>query len=794
MLSSMHVQLPRSSSKQKKKELLQRLEKVWNKQENQYCIDCDEKNTSWASILAPVLGASKKMAVFLCYKCCNYHMTLGRNICLVKNLKTANDWTEEEIRVLEAAGNDIANVIYEGKLNIQKPSPADHDAQQMFIYAKYKRLDFLCQKTYEGHHGMWLSSVYKETVNTMNQMAETSIFTSTKSSDTKSSKSSDTKSSIFSSSKSSAAKGSVEFGPELPEAAKCGPESQSDTSTALTESESTIGEEHVVNNWEKDAMARAAKAKEEKEEAEAAKMECSDSVKNDASESDLDPNQRAKTAEEAYVMNQRLQNRLAGRRSSAISGRRRASVSALDAGSMHRAVGARRERKSDPNMVGLPDESKDSAKNMEGDESKATEELPDGEPTTTSEKNSSANNLLDHSKSPATRRMNRRAGRRSTICTGSNGALANDDAGQIKRRSAPCLQELSKSPSSRRITRRASNRKMLGPGPGDLDESPTKERRSRPRKSMRAPGEEPRPRKSMSRRSLSMDDTPDLVKAKDGDGEKAKPRARRGGSRRSITMNCTPEELAELKDAAKRGGNDKEETNKEGDGAEEKPKPRPRRGMSRRSISMDCTPEQVAEVIKKEAKKGKDGAEEKAKPRPRKALSRRSMSMEGSMQGLSLNGASSHGKNRRTRKSSLNKSKSFDATTIKKRGFADEVDIDTDIDTDLDLSISDASLGDSKTCRNSMSETGNKSLVLKGVSLLASLNPKEKNGMEDMVDTSGCSNKDNPSLGKSRAELRAAVSILSSQVADPTVATYYKSVSNLQMENYKSISNLKAEE
>lgn len=777
MLSSMHVPLPRSSSKHKKKELRQRLEKVWNKQENQYCIDCDEKNTSWASILAPVLGASKKMAVFLCYKCCNYHMTLGRDICLVKNLKTADDWTEEEIRVLEAAGNDIANVIYEGKLNIQKPSPQDHDAQQMFIYAKYKNLDFLCHKTYEGHHGMWLSSYYKETVNTMNQMAEavttvpttTSIFTSTKASDTKSS--------IFSSSRASTEKTPVEFGPELPpEAAKCGPESQSDTSTALTESESTIGEEHVVNNWEPDAIARTIKATEEKQEAEASK-ERSDNVKNDKTESDLDATQRTKTMDESFVMNQRLQSRLAGRRSSAISGRRRASVSTLDAGSLHRAAaGARRERRSDPNLVGLPNESKDSAKGTEDDESKATEEVAAGEPTITSEKKSSANNLLDHSKSPSTRRMGRRTGRRSTICTGSGSGTIQEGAGQIKQRSAPNLQDLSKSPSSRRLVRPPSVRANKVGGAGDLDESPTKQRRTRPRMSMRIPatsrdGDERRPRKSMSRKSLSMDDTPDLVKAKDGDEEKPRPRPRRSGSRRSISMNCTPEQIAQLKDA------EKEDTDKEGDAAEEKPKPRPRRGMSRRSVSMDCSPEQVAQ-LKKEAAKGKAGMEEKPKPRPRKAPSRRSLSMEGSMHEPSLHGASSQGKSHRTRKSSLNKSKSFDATTIKNRGFAHEVDIDTDIDTDLDLSISGANEGDSKTRRNGMTEIENKSLVLKGVSVLASLDPKEKNAIEDMVDSSGGSNKDNPTCRKSRAELRAAVSMLSSQFTDPTIATYYKSVSN----------------
>lgn len=153
----------KSKNSKRAAEYLHRLEQVLAKPENQYCADCDEKSTAWASILMPLPGgSSRKMGIICCYKCCNYHFLLGRDVCQVKNMKKADDWSDEEIKILEAGGNDISNVIYEGNLTIVKPSPTNHLEYEQFIESKYLNLEYFCMKTYEAHHGFWFSSYYRE--------------------------------------------------------------------------------------------------------------------------------------------------------------------------------------------------------------------------------------------------------------------------------------------------------------------------------------------------------------------------------------------------------------------------------------------------------------------------------------------------------------------------------------------------------------------------------------------------------------------------------------------------------
>ncbi|CAB9516479.1 Stromal membrane-associated protein 2 [Seminavis robusta] len=160
----------RSNKAKKQAELLQRLRSCRHQLQNQKCADCGEENPAWASLLKTPANLSggydkKKLGVFCCYKCCSYHFQLGRDVCEVKNIKSAEDWTEEEVKTMEMSGNEITNDVYEGLLNSEnesvRPNPEDHGAQAQFVEAKYKQLTFFCKKTYTTQSS-WLSTGSKK--------------------------------------------------------------------------------------------------------------------------------------------------------------------------------------------------------------------------------------------------------------------------------------------------------------------------------------------------------------------------------------------------------------------------------------------------------------------------------------------------------------------------------------------------------------------------------------------------------------------------------------------------------
>ena len=90
-------------------ELLLRLEACVTQAENARCAECPARNPTWASILVPPANASmfsalttdgrrnrkdkkgkKILGVFICQKCSNFHIQMGRTICEVKNLRAAD--------------------------------------------------------------------------------------------------------------------------------------------------------------------------------------------------------------------------------------------------------------------------------------------------------------------------------------------------------------------------------------------------------------------------------------------------------------------------------------------------------------------------------------------------------------------------------------------------------------------------------------------------------------------------------------------------------------------------------
>lgn len=99
-------------------DMLNRLETCLTNPENARCAECPTRNPTWASILVPPANASmfsalttdgrknrkdKKgkriLGVFICQKCSNFHIQMGRTICEVKNLKVPNQCKLRYMRV-----------------------------------------------------------------------------------------------------------------------------------------------------------------------------------------------------------------------------------------------------------------------------------------------------------------------------------------------------------------------------------------------------------------------------------------------------------------------------------------------------------------------------------------------------------------------------------------------------------------------------------------------------------------------------------------------------------------------
>ena len=58
---------------------------------NQKCSDCTENNPTWASILHPPFEGAKPLVALCCFQCCNHHVKLERNTCIVRSPKMAAD-------------------------------------------------------------------------------------------------------------------------------------------------------------------------------------------------------------------------------------------------------------------------------------------------------------------------------------------------------------------------------------------------------------------------------------------------------------------------------------------------------------------------------------------------------------------------------------------------------------------------------------------------------------------------------------------------------------------------------
>ena len=78
------------------------------KPENQYCIDCNSPNATWASV---------NNGIFLCLNCAGIHRGLGVQISYIKSL-SMDEWDINQIELMKIGGNErLKNFIKEYDIN-----------------------------------------------------------------------------------------------------------------------------------------------------------------------------------------------------------------------------------------------------------------------------------------------------------------------------------------------------------------------------------------------------------------------------------------------------------------------------------------------------------------------------------------------------------------------------------------------------------------------------------------------------------------------------------------------------
>ncbi|XP_070758280.1 arf-GAP with GTPase, ANK repeat and PH domain-containing protein 1-like isoform X2 [Enoplosus armatus] len=111
------------------------LQAIRNAKGNNFCVDCDAPNPTWASL---------NLGALICIECSGIHRNLGTHLSRVRSLDL-DDLPPELTLVLSAIGNHMVNSIWEARtLGRRKPAPdATREERESWIRAKYEQKLFV---------------------------------------------------------------------------------------------------------------------------------------------------------------------------------------------------------------------------------------------------------------------------------------------------------------------------------------------------------------------------------------------------------------------------------------------------------------------------------------------------------------------------------------------------------------------------------------------------------------------------------------------------------------------------
>jgi len=107
------------------------------------CADCDATDPKWVSI---------NLGVVLCIQCAGVHRSLGTHVSQMRSI-VMDDFSQEELKFLDSAGNAQANIKYEQYLHAGQKIDSSSSAEERknYIVAKYVEQIF----TSENSAKMW---------------------------------------------------------------------------------------------------------------------------------------------------------------------------------------------------------------------------------------------------------------------------------------------------------------------------------------------------------------------------------------------------------------------------------------------------------------------------------------------------------------------------------------------------------------------------------------------------------------------------------------------------------------
>ena len=134
-----------------------RIQKIQSIAGNAVCADCPAEKPLWVSFLKDSeetkgtnLSVGGAFCVIICDSCAtHHHFELGGELCSLKYMKYAHEWSDEELDCVEQSGNRMVNHCYEaGKMKFEKMEinyvkEEEDERRGKFIKSKYVKKKYL---------------------------------------------------------------------------------------------------------------------------------------------------------------------------------------------------------------------------------------------------------------------------------------------------------------------------------------------------------------------------------------------------------------------------------------------------------------------------------------------------------------------------------------------------------------------------------------------------------------------------------------------------------------------------